>query len=122
MATIEELEKRVARLEARSPFDSKGFIKGAPAGDKLLTGEYGDPKIFFDPRGWTGESYKGKKCSEAPPEYLDMYAEAKATFARIAEEKGETLSNGKPKASYEWMDVSKIRGWARKHREDTLPF
>src|SRR5258707_696863 len=41
-----------------------------------LDGKYGDTKLKFKPRDWTGDFTKGQSCSSSPPELLDLYAQA----------------------------------------------
>lgn len=140
MITLEELVERVALLQdevvtlkqlitsrpagAATNGTTNGngkYAKGSAAGDKLLLGPYGDPPVRFDPRDWTGQSYKGSKMSECPAEYLELLASAYDYFATKAEEDNKTYLSKtgevKPAADSEWMSASKARGWAKKNRE-----
>ena len=82
------------------------------AADADLDGQYGDPKVPFNPRAWKGQSFKGRKFSECPAEFLDALAEAFDYLAGKAEENGETLNNNKPAAPYKRRDAARARGWA----------
>lgn len=84
--------------------------------DRDLDGKYGDPKVTFNPRDWTGESMKRRQMSECPPEFLDMLAESLDYFAGQAEATNE-LYNGKPTAPYKRKDAARARGWAKRMRD-----
>jgi hypothetical protein len=89
----------------------------AAASDRDLDGTHGDPVIKAkDPRDWTGPSMTGRKLSECPPDYLDLWADRMDWFASQADEKGETASNGKPVAVYKRLDAARARGWAERIR------
>jgi hypothetical protein len=88
----------------------------AAADDRDLDGQYGDPILRFNPRDWTGHSFKGSKFSECPADLLDMVAETLDYFARKAEESGELANNGKPVAPYKRKDAARARGWAARIR------
>lgn len=90
---------------------------GTVASDKDLDGQYGNPVVRFDPRDWVGPSFKGCHMSECPPDYLDLYANAKDYFGQKAEDEGKTTAKGKPVASYERADAARARGWAKRIRE-----
>src|SRR5260221_432486 len=51
-----------------------------------LDGKYGDTKLKFKPRDWTGDFTKGQSCSSSPPELLDLYAQALEHFASKADD------------------------------------
>lgn len=86
------------------------------ATDADLDGKYGDPEVRFNPRDWTGESYKNARMSECPAEFLDMLAATFDYFAQKAEETNEQ-HNGKPTAPYKRKDAARARGWAKRIRE-----
>lgn len=88
------------------------------ASDKELDGKYGDPKIHFDPKDWTGESFKGATMSECPSPFLDLLAETLDYFAEKAEATDERY-NGKPVAPYKRADAARARGWSKRNRGRT---
>lgn len=88
---------------------------GAVADDRDLDGKYGDPELRFMPRDWTGESYKGLRFSQCPPDLLDLVAQTFDYFADKAEETGETYKD-KPVAPYKRKDAARARGWAARIR------
>jgi hypothetical protein len=83
---------------------------GDVADDRDLDGEHGDPTVKFDPRGWTGESFKGRRYSETAPEFLDLLADALAFFAQ---KKAQTEPK---KAGWDKLDAARARGWAARLR------
>lgn len=89
----------------------------AIADDRDLDSQYGNPQVRFDPRDWSGSRCKGKRMSECPPEFLDMYADAKEFFGQKAEKEGKVTDKNKPVAPYEYKDAARARGWAKRIRE-----
>lgn len=88
------------------------------ASDRDLDGKYGDPKLNFIPRDWTGpHSYKGRRFSECPADLLDMVASTFDYFAQQAEKTDERANNGKPVADYKRADAARARGWAKRMRD-----
>jgi len=83
----------------------------AIASDRDLDGQYGNPKVTFEPRDWTGVPCKGKTFSECPPEFLEMLAETLDYFAGKADDEGD-----KTKAGYKRKDAARARGWAARLR------
>lgn len=79
-----------------------------------LDGPHGNPDVKAkDPRDWTGESMKGRKFSECPPDYLDLIAERFDYFAgKETDEK---------KAKYSRLDAARARGWAQRIRGGFVP-
>jgi hypothetical protein len=90
------------------------------ADDRDLDGKYGDPEVRFDPKDWTGQSYKGVPMSQCPPAFLDMVAETLDYFAE-RDEAANTHYNGKPTAPYKRKDAMRARGWAKRMREGKIP-
>ncbi len=105
-------QKRVASRGA--PTDGKAI-----APDRDLDGKYGDPELKFQPRDWSGPSFKGRHYSECPPELLDLVAESCEYFARKAEDKDERTSKGQPVADFRRQDAARARGWAARMRNGT---
>lgn len=89
------------------------------ADDRDLDGKYGDPELKFQPRDWTGPSFKGRHFSECPPELLDLVANSCEWFASQAEAKDERTAKGKPVADYKRQDAARARGWAKRMRDGT---
>jgi hypothetical protein len=87
------------------------------ASDRDLDGKYGDPVVKFDPRDWTGPSFKNRCMSECPPDYLDLLAGAFDYFAQKAEDNHEQTTAGKSVADYKRADAARARGWAKRIRE-----
>jgi len=110
---LESIDNSMKQILKRSA------AKQAPrvADDHDLNGKYGDPKVNFNPRDYTGPSMKGRPMSECPAEFLDLYAEAKEFFGRKADEEGKTTNKGKPSAPYEFADAARARGWAKRIRD-----
>lgn len=93
----------------------------AVASDRDLDGQYGNPPVKFNPRDWTGTSFKGRRLSECPAPFLDMLAETFDYFAAQAEEKHELTNSGKPAAPYKRADAARARGWAKRIRDGWQP-
>lgn len=95
------------------------------ADDADLDGQYGDPVIQQkDPRDWTaggGETMKGRRFSQCPPEYLDQVASRLDYFAEVAEKEGKKTSNGKDVAPFNRRDAARARGWAKRLRGGWKP-
>lgn len=84
------------------------------APDHDLDGKYGNEKIKFDPRDWTGEPMKGRMMNECPAPFLDMLASAHDFFAE--KNAGVKTDKGGDKASYDKRTASRARGWAARIR------
>jgi hypothetical protein len=72
-----------------------------------IRGKYGTPKINFDPKSWSGRSYKGCQASDCPSDFLEAYAEALEYMVK----------NPKPDADpkyvvYNRRDAALCRRWA----------
>lgn len=88
----------------------------AVAARKQILGQYGDPKVNFDPKGWKGRSFKGSKASECDADFCDSYAETLEYMAR----------NPKPDADpkyvgYNRKDAKLFRRWAIEKRSGSAP-
>lgn len=74
-----------------------------------LDSTYGNPKVRFLPRDWTGSGeYKGLTFSECPPDLLDLLADSLDYFARKADDP--------KKKKYDTLDAARARGWAARKR------
>lgn len=118
LRSIDASLKKLVRLAERRQSAAAGPVI---ASDRELDGRYGNPVIKFDPRDWSGESFKGAHMSQCPAEYLDMVAETFDYFARTAEEKDERTERGKPVAEFKRADAARARGWAKRVREGKVP-
>ncbi len=113
-ATLKLLLDLSRQRTARATSHGSG---AAIASDRDLDGRYGNPEIRSrDPRDWSGPTMKGRRFSECPPEYLEMFAERLDYFAQKAEEQNEMTSGGKPKAKYLRADAARARGWVQRMR------
>lgn len=87
------------------------------ADDRDLDGKYGNPLIKFKPRDWTGPSFKDRRMSECPAEFLEMAAKSYDWFAEQAEKNNERTNSGRPAADYKRADAARARGWAKRIRD-----
>lgn len=87
------------------------------ASDRDLDGKWGDPVLKFNPRDWTGPSFKNRRLSECPPALLDMVAETFEYFARQSDANNERTDAGKRVSDYKRADAARARGWAKRIRE-----
>jgi hypothetical protein len=109
IAIFKVLERIASALERAHP---------APREQSLdLDGKYGDPKVRFKPRDWTGDYTKGQLCSSSPPELLDLYAQALEHFAS----KADDTADGQKKKRYDELDAARARAWAKRHRAGWKP-
>lgn len=87
-----------------------------------LDGPHGDPIInASDPRDWTGDTMKGRKFSECPPVYLDLWAQRLDYFAEKAAKDNEVTTSGNPREPYLRKDAARARGWAARIRAGYNP-
>jgi hypothetical protein len=103
LVALKRLEAKVDKLIAAQPVQA--------ASDRELDSSYGNPKIKFSLRQWTGRDYKGALMSECEPEFLDMYAEALLYSA------DHPKPDADPKYT-DWnrKDAARAAGWARRLR------
>lgn len=106
------LKELVSGMRARKAAGPKEV-----ASDRDLDGKYGDPKVTANPRDWNGPSFKGRKYSECPAEFLDLVAEMMDYFAQKADQNNERTDKGKPVSFYKRGDAARARGWAKRIRE-----
>lgn len=101
IALLESIDLSLRILAKREPERSRGVVD--------LDGKYGNPVIRAkDPRDWQGESMKGRRLSECPPEYLDLVAERCDYFA--------SKESDQKKQGYALLDAQRARGWAARLR------
>jgi hypothetical protein len=84
--------------------------------DKELDSPKGDPAVPFNPKSWTGDSYKGLPMSSCPPDFLDTLASTLDWCAQKEEEEGKEF-NGKPSAPFTRRKARFARAWAARHRK-----
>lgn len=114
LQSIDTTLKQLLALSQRRVSQAK---TGTVASDRDLDGQYGDPVLRFNPRDWSGDSFKNAHFSQCPPDLLDMVAETMEWFAQQAEAKDERTDKGKPIADYKRQDAARARGWAKRMRE-----
>jgi hypothetical protein len=86
------------------------------ADDTDLDGRFGNEEVRVNPRDWHGESMKGQRMSECPPEFLDMLADTLDYFAKKNAASNAMTTGGKPKADFDRKAAARARGWARRLR------
>lgn len=121
VALLRSIDKRLETLVAIAFDLVKQAKPAAVASDADLDGKYGDPLVRFDPRDWTGPSFKGRRMSECPAEFLDLYAQAKDYYGDKAEREQKLTEKGKPAAQYERADAARARGWAKRVLDGRVP-
>lgn len=104
--------------EARQPVGMPSVP--SVASDRDLDSKYGDPEVKAkDPRDWTGDTMKGRKFSECPPEYLDQVASRLDYFAdQLASSQD---ADEQKKRRYNLIDAARARGWAARLRGGWTP-
>jgi hypothetical protein len=85
---------------------------GAVASDADLQGQHGDPQIKMRVRDWTGPDMKGKRASQCPPEFLDLYSD----LLEWAAGKEETDPEKKRYAPLTRKDAARCRAWSQRIR------
>lgn len=96
---IDERTEKMVRTPANGAPATRDKKTVAPANE--LDSERGNPLVKNDPKGWQGESYRGKRYSECPADYLEKVAEQLDKFAWFNEK-----------------DAAKARGWAERSRKN----
>jgi len=124
---IAALEVRVEKLEAviralGAAFGGNAGNGGDVATDRELDTKYGDPKVAFVPSDFKGGSVaKGQSFSRCPPEFLDLFADIYAGFARKNDALGNKDAKGRPKGDWDRKTTNLARGWARRIRAGWTP-
>jgi hypothetical protein len=110
--TDDEFKATVLRTLAAHGAMLDAIASGGPiASEADIFDKYGDPVVGFDPKTWRGQSYKGKRFSECPPEYLDHLAAALQGIAAKEEREG-AMFNGKPSAPFTLRKSGLARRWS----------
>ncbi|MEO8679243.1 MAG: hypothetical protein ABI665_09370 [Vicinamibacterales bacterium] len=115
LAVLKSIDATLKAMLALAQRRTAATRQATVASDRDLDGKYGNPKVKFMPRDWTGPSFKDYQFSECPPALLDMLSETLDYFAQKAEETNEQY-NGKPTAPYKRSDAARARGWAHRIR------
>lgn len=120
IALLESIDASLKELLRQSKARQASAPKPV-ASDRDLDGPHGDPTVKFNPRDWTGPSFKGRRFSECPPDFLDLVAQAFDYFGDQAEQKNERTDRGKPVADFKRADAARARGWAKRMRDGRAP-
>lgn len=112
LTSIDVTLKQILSAVSRAP----GPVASGPriADDRDLDSKYGDPAVKFNPKDWSGESFKGSPMSLCPPDFLDQLAESFDYFAE--KNAGVLTTSGQPKAEFDRRAARRARGWARRLR------
>jgi hypothetical protein len=78
----------------------------------ICDGKYGDEKIKFDPKDWSGGSLKGSTMSQCPASFLSIYADTFDYYAAKDEKSGELTEGGVPKVKYSRRTARLARAWS----------
>ena len=122
--------EQLARMEAKiDRLLGQQAASAAPgiAPDSDLDSQWGDEEIRKDPpRDWSGDSHKGRRMSECPPEYLDALAGYFDWKAGKEDEEaqrldGEEQSKKRKYAGYSRKSAARVRGWAQRLRSGWKP-
>jgi hypothetical protein len=107
------LQHLVALAEARAQ-RLTGAAGPTVSDDADLSSKYGDEKIKFLPRDWSGEDFKGQPMSLCSAPFLLQYAAALDYFAAKNDRDGAKADNGTPKSVYDLRSARRARGWAKR--------
>ena len=128
LTTLKSIDAGIKALLAHVGVGAKPQTASAPASvltasDRDLGDKYGNPDIrMADPRDWSGESMKGRRMSECPPEYLDLCADRWDYFAERAAEviatsdDADEVAKAQKNLKYNPKDAARARGWAARLR------
>lgn len=117
LRSIDATLKAMLALAQKRTQQARAAAPKAIASDRDLDGKYGNPEVKFMPRDWTGQSFKGCRLSDCPPDLLDLIAETFEYFGRQADDKNEMTDKGKPVGDYKRSDAARCRGWAKRIRD-----
>lgn len=112
LTAIRSIERRLDAMSAKQAVPTEEV-----ATDRDLDGQYGNPNVHKDPPLWIkdgGESFAGRRYSEATPEYLDALASYHDWRADKDLAKG--TEDGTKYAGYAKKDAARARGWAKRIR------
>ena len=116
------VEKSVAARVAATAAVPNGELSDA----ELDGNPRNDPEVKKNPKRWVGPSFVGKKLSQCPPEFLDVFANAKEFQAEMetkdaAELDGDAKAEKLKYARYSRLDAKRARAWARRIRGGWTP-
>jgi hypothetical protein len=115
---LREIRDGINQLVAQAGGSLKGGSpSGAIASDADLQGQHGDPQIRMRVKDWSGPDMKGKRASQCPPEFLDLYAD----LLDWAAGKEEADSEKKRFAPLTRKDAARCRAYARRKRDNPGP-
>lgn len=128
-AILEQLARIEAKIDAIAARQgTNGVVTAGVAPDSDLDSQWGDEEIRKDPpRDWSGDSYKGRRMSECPPEYLDALAGYFDWKAGKEAEDAATLTDADEAAKkskysgYSRKSAARARGWAARLRSGWKP-
>lgn len=121
LSAIVKIESQLAELRALvgaspspAPTRATSTAAVAPAEPEVdIDGPRGNPEIRRDPPKWAGESFVGRRYSDATPQYLRELAGFKVWSARKNDEKAAAGDSSAEKyARYDRLDAAMARKWA----------
>jgi hypothetical protein len=121
MSTTANLAERLRDLEIKIEGLAQEVHQFVLLFEARLSGPLAPPhdweseKIRCNPRDWQGPSFKGAELRDAPPEFLDLYAETMSYFAEQERQKNE-LYKGKPVWTRTDRSARRARRWALRKR------
>lgn len=120
---IDELLRLVRAMQPGAPAaatsgNGKWEAGGGVADEALLSGPYGNPKVFkTEPKEWTGPSQVGIAASEVPYLYGFAYADMMDRFGDKAKREGQTDKNGKATYWRKYQEAACFRAWAQRNEK-----
>lgn len=117
LASIDATLKAMLLVLSGKRNEAPATSDGDVADDAELDSQYGDEVVKFNPRDWTGQSFKGAKMSSCPAEFLEQLANAFDYFAKKNDADKAMTDSGKPKSMYDKRSARRARGWAQRARE-----
>ena len=117
LTSIDVTLKQILSAVSRSAGPAATGPRLAPDSD--LDSKFGDEVVKFNPRDWSGTTFKDSHMSECSPEFLDMLAESYDAFAE--KNIGIMTTAGKPKSEFDRRSARRARGWAARIRKNGTP-
>jgi hypothetical protein len=117
LAQADAMDKAPATHAAPRATSSPRASTGAIASDSDLYSQYGDVEIRKDPPRWPGQSFKGSRMSQCPPEYLESLAgfldwKSGKELEDADKLDGEEREKKLKYSGYSAKDAARARGWA----------
>jgi hypothetical protein len=113
---LERIEQKLNILLSKSMSTSQASAP-EPDDETLLSYEWADKEIRWDPKRWSGSPLAPIRMSQAPVDYLECYASLEEWRARKDEASGAMTEQGKPKADFSKMNARLARAWARRSQK-----